>query len=161
MVDMAKKIRKSCASDLLPDEDIVAGTFGQPLGSFKKQVAFGSIGGIIGSIAGEKLAQRDRADNPEQIENSVASTIPEGKAVIGVSNQRLLFFGHSTMSGKPTDLKAAIPFHEVRGFDANHGKLKSELTVTFADGSARAFEVVKAGKPAQFSDAMESALASV
>ncbi|MGI9610265.1 MAG: PH domain-containing protein [Acidimicrobiia bacterium] len=156
---MAKKIRKSCASDLLPGEDIVAGTFGQPLGAFKKQVAFGAVGGLIGSMAGEKLSKGDRAKNPVAIENSVASTIPEGKAVIGVTNQRLLFFGHSTMSGKPTDLKAAIPFNDVHRFDANHGKLKSEMTVTFADGSARAFEVVKAGKPGQFSEAMETALA--
>ena len=97
MVDFAKKITKSCSDDLEEGETVLAGTFVQPPGAIRRQVAFGAIGGVVGAVVGDKLAQKRAAETPSADEGIVVD-IPPGKAVLGITDRRFLVFGHSTMS---------------------------------------------------------------
>jgi hypothetical protein len=155
MVDMGKKITKHCSDQLLPGETIAAGTFGQPLGAFAKGVAFGAVGGAVGALAGEAMAKRASKDQSDA-EGAQAATIPAGKAVIGVSDHRLLFFEHGTMSGRPKALTASFALSDLSGFEADEGRVKTEMTFVFRDGSSRTFEVVKGAKPGAFVEAMRA-----
>ncbi len=152
MMDFAKKIRKSCADDLLPDEEVLAGTFVQPRGAISRQVTYGMIGGIVGAVAGQKMAERTAKDAPSPTEG-FSVDIPAGKAVLGLTNKRFLVFGHSTWSGKPTDLNAAFDLDQIQSLTIETGKLTGKMVVTFADSTAIDFDVVKTSKPEPFVDA--------
>ena len=82
--------------------------------------------------------------------------IPEGKAVLGLTPQRLLVFGHSTLSGKPKGLNAAIPLDQVKAITHESGKLMGKLVVTFMDDSAIDFDVQKTVKPGPFVEAFHT-----
>ena len=153
MIDFAKKIRKSCADDLLPGEEVLAGTFVQPAGAFRRQVAFGAVGGVVGALAGEALAKKRQEDSDGTPGEGMTVDIPPGKAVLGLTPQRLLVFGHSTMSGKPKGLNAAIPLDQVKSISHESGKLMGKLLVTFMDDTTIDFDVQKTVKPGPFVEA--------
>jgi hypothetical protein len=156
MVDFAKKIMKSCADDLEAGETVLAGTFVQPPGAIRRQVAFGAIGGVVGAVVGDKLAQKRAGETPTADEGIVVD-IPPGKAVLGITDRRFLVFGHSTMSGKPKGLNASIPLDQVAGITHESGKLTGKLLVSFADGTSIDFDVVKTAKPGPFVEAFHTA----
>lgn len=156
MVDFAKKITKSCGDDLEEGETVLAGTFVQPPGAIRRQVAFGAIGGVVGAVVGDKLAQKRAAETPTADEGIVVD-IPPGKAVLGITDRRFLVFGHSTMSGKPKGLNASIPLDQVAAVTHESGKLTGKLLVTFADGTSIDFDVVKTAKPGPFVEAFHAA----
>ena len=83
----------------------------------------------------------------------MAVDIPAGKAVLGVTNQRLLVFGHSALSGKPKGLKAAFPIDQVQSITQEMGKMIGKLIVTFADGTTIDFDIVKTAKGEDFIEA--------
>lgn len=157
MIDFAKKIRKNCAADLEPGEEVLAGTFVQPPGAIRKQVALGALGGAVGLLAGEKLASKRQEDSPESSDEGFVVDIPAGKAVLGVTDRRFLVFGHSTLSGKPKGLNAAFSLDQVQSVELESGKLTGKLLVTFADGTAIDFDVVKTAKPGPFIETFHSA----
>lgn len=156
MIDFAKKIRKSCSDDLEEGETVIAGTFVQPPGAIRRQVAFGAIGGAVGAVVGDKIAEKRANENPVA-EEGIVVDIPPGKAVLGITDRRLLVFGHSTMSGKPKGLNAAFPLDQVADITVETGKLAGKLMVTFADGTSIDFDVVKTAKPGPFVEAFHSA----
>lgn len=157
MIDFAKKIRKSCSEHLLPGEEVLAGTFVQPAGAFRRQVAFSAIGGVVGAAAGEALAKRRQENSEANPNEGLSIDIPAGKAVLGLTPQRLLVFGHSAMSGKPKGLNAAIPLDQVTAITLEQGKLMGKLLVTFHDGSSIDFDVQKTVKPGPFVEAFHVA----
>jgi hypothetical protein len=153
MIDFAKKIRKSCAADLEPGEEVLAGTFVQPPGAIRRQMTYGAIGGAVGAIAGEAMASKRAKNAPQQVGEGFVVDIPAGKAVLGLTDRRFLVFGHSTMSGKPKGLNAAFALDQVQSMALAQGKLTGSLVVTFADGTAIDFDVVKTAKPEPFVEA--------
>ncbi|MEM7139553.1 MAG: hypothetical protein AAF548_00885 [Actinomycetota bacterium] len=157
MIDFAKKIRKSCAEHLHPGEEVLAGTFVQPAGAFRRQVAMGAVGGIVGAVAGEAMAKKRQESSESTPGEGMTVDIPEGKAVLGLTPQRLLVFGHSTLSGKPKGLNAAIPIDQVKSITHESGKLMGKLVVTFQDDTAVDFDVQKTVKPGPFVDAFHAA----
>ena len=157
MIDFAKKIRKSCSEHLLPGEEVLAGTFVQPAGAFRRQVAMGAVGGLIGAAPGEAMAKKRKENSDATPGEGMSIDIPAGKAVLGLTPQRLLVFGHSTMSGKPKGLNAAIPLDEVKSISLEQGKLMGKLLVTFHDDSSIDFDVQKTVKPGPFVDAFHTA----
>lgn len=150
MIDFAKKIRKHCAADLDAGEEVLAGTFVQPPGSIRRQVTFGAIGGAVGAIAGDAMASRHAKNAPQQADEGFVVEIPAGKAVLGLTNRRFLVFGHSTLSGRPKGLNAAFSLDQVRSMTFTPGKITGSLVLTFADGTAIDFDVVKSAKPDAF-----------
>lgn len=153
MIDFANKIQKHCADDLEPGEEVLAATFGQPPGAIRRQVALGAIGGAVGAVAGEALANR-RLKNSDQTEGDegMMLEIPKGKAVLGLSAQRLLVFGHSAMSGRPKGLNASIPLDQIQSIEVDQGKLAGKMLITFADGTSIDFDIVKTSGPGPFAD---------
>ncbi len=150
MIDFAKKIRKSCAGDLEPGEEVVAATFVQPPGAIRRQVAFGAIGGAVGAVAGEAMASTRTKNAPQQAGEGFVVDIPAGKAVLGLTDRRFLVFGHSSLSGKPKGLNASFTLDQVQSIALTTGKLTGSLVVTFVDGTAIDFDVVKTAKPEPF-----------
>ncbi len=161
MIDFGKKIAKHCGDDLESGETVIAGTFVQPPGAIRQQVAYGAIGGVVGMVVGEKMAKKRAEENPsEGIETGdgagIDIDIPPGKAVLGITDRRLLVFGHSAMSGRPKGLNASIPLDQVRDIVHESGKLTGKLLVSFADGTTVDFDVVKTAKPGPFVDAFHA-----
>lgn len=152
MIDFVKKIHKHCASDLHPGEEILAATFGQPPGAIRRQVAFGAIGGAVGAIAGEAMANKRVKESQQQTGEGTTLQIPAGKAVFGLSAHRLLVFGHSALSGRPKGLNASIPLDQIRSIDVDQGKLAGKMLISFADGTSIDFDVVKTAGPGPFAD---------
>lgn len=150
MIDFVKKINKHCAGDLEPGEEVLASTFGQPPGAIRRQVAWGAIGGAVGAITGDALANQRIKDSDQRTGEGITVEIPAGKAVLGLSNQRLLVFGHSAMSGRPKGLNASIPLEQIQSIDVDQGKLAGKMLITFVDGTAVDFDIVKTAGPGPF-----------
>lgn len=150
MIDFAKKIRKSCAEHLEPGEEVLAGTFVQPPGAIRRQVAMGAVGGAIGAVVGEKMAAKRQAEAGDRPTEGLVVDIPAGKAVLGITDRRFLVFGHSALSGKPKGLNAAFGLEQIASLDLQQGKLAGKLLVTFVDGTTIDFDVVKTAKPEPF-----------
>lgn len=156
MIDFGKKITKSCKDDLEAGETVLAGTFVQQPGAIRRQVAFGAIGGAVGAVVGEAMANKRVSETTPEGEGMMVD-IPKGKAVLGVTDRRLLVFGHSAMSGKPKGLNAAFPLDQVSSITEDVGKLTGKLVINFTDGSAIDFDVVKTAKPGPFVEAFKAA----
>ncbi|MEE9414648.1 MAG: hypothetical protein V3V01_05135 [Acidimicrobiales bacterium] len=155
MIDFAKKIRKSCAADLLDGEEVHAATFVQPSGAIRRQVAFGAVGGAVGAgIAA--LVTSGTSNEEDAPSEGMAVDIPAGKAVLGITDQRFLVFGHSALSGKPKGLNAAFPLDQIMSLEHESGKLTGKLVVTFADETNIEFDVMKTVKPGPFVEAFHS-----
>ncbi len=152
MIDFTKKIHKHCADDLEPGEEVLASTFGQPPGAIRRQVAFGAIGGAVGAVAGDALANKRIKDSDQRDGEGITMDIPKGKAVLGLTSQRLLVFGHSAMSGRPKGLNAAIPLDQIQSINVDQGKMAGKMLITFADGSSVDFDIVKTAGPRPFAD---------
>ena len=160
MVNFAKKIEKHRDQDLHPGETIQAAVIGQPSGSFGRQMGV-QLGGVIGAVAAERrnkkraeAAADEAAATGAPDEGGLAAQVPGGEAIVlGLSVQRLLVFGHSKLSGRPTDLKAAFPIDQVESVSSEKKKLTSSMAVRFSDGSAIDFEIVRPAKPGPFVDA--------
>ncbi|MEM1331991.1 MAG: hypothetical protein AAGG08_00910 [Actinomycetota bacterium] len=154
MIDFTKKIHKHCADDLEPGEQVLASTFGQPPGAIRRQVAFGAIGGAVGAVAAEVIANKRVTEADERAgDDGIALDIPAGKAVLALSAQRLLVFGHSALSGRPKGLNASVPLDQVRSIALDQGKLAGSMVITFADGTAIDFDIVKTAGPGEFAAA--------
>lgn len=152
MIDFVKKINKHCADDLEPGEEVLASTFGQPPGAIRRQVAWGAIGGAVGALTGDALANQRIKDSDQRTGEGITVEIPAGKAVLGLSSQRLLVFGHSAMSGRPKGLNASIPLEQIQSIDVDQGKLAGKMLITFVDGTSVDFDVVKTAGPGPFAD---------
>ncbi|MEZ5348612.1 MAG: hypothetical protein R2714_05385 [Microthrixaceae bacterium] len=152
MIDFVKKINKHCADDLEPGEEVLASTFGQPPGAIRRQVAWGAIGGAVGALTGDALANQRIKDSDQRTGEGITVEIPAGKAVLGLSSQRLLVFGHSAMSGRPKGLNASIPLEQIQSIDVDQGKLAGKMLITFIDGTSVDFDVVKTAGPGPFAD---------
>lgn len=155
MVNFAKKIEKHRSSDLHAGESIEAAMFVQPVGSFGRQMGI-QLGGVVGAVAASRAGKKreSEAEESEAPEGGgLAAEITVSPAVIGLSAQRLLVFGHSKLSGRPSDLDASYPIQDVESVTTEKKKLSSALEIRFADGSVAQFEVVRPGKPAPFVEA--------
>ncbi|MCB0975197.1 MAG: hypothetical protein KDB86_11660 [Actinobacteria bacterium] len=150
LVDFTKKIHKHCKDDLEPGEQVVASTFGQPPGAIRQQVARG-FGGAVGVLASNALASNRDSDD-DNPGDGIMLNIPAGKAVLGLSDRRLLVFGHSSLSGRPKGLNASIPLDQITSLDAEMGKATGTLVITFVDGTTTSFDVAKTAGPGAFAD---------
>lgn len=144
MVDMVKKVHKKGAEFLNTAEKIEAAAVVQAVGQFKKQVAFGAVGGLVGAAIGQ--AVKRNADEAET--GSMADTFPNAKqAILAISNQRWILFEQSVMSGGPKGVLAEWPLEHIVRIDLEKGKLTSKVNVVFSDESVAQVESVKGAKP--------------
>lgn len=154
LIDFTKKVAKHCASDLQDGEQLQAAIFAQPAGMISRQIAWGAVGGVVGMAAGEALAKKRRAENPEADDRrGLAADIPVGKAVLAVTDRRFLVFGHSALSGNPKELKHALPIERVAEMVPNPKKLTVGLLIRFDDDSVLDVDAPKTSNPQALVDA--------
>ena len=142
MANYIKKVSKAAASDLQPGEQIVAGVFLQAGGSTSKAMARG-VGGLVGAAVASKLRSKD--DGSIVSDSGIAATMPDGPIHVGVTSQRVLVYSHGAMSGKPKDLQLTLTRGDIAGVALEPGKLTTQLTLMFSDGTGRSYEAPKIG----------------
>jgi hypothetical protein len=140
MGNWAKKIEKHVGDDLQPGERLLQGAFVQPLGTSKQMMAR-SLGGIAGAAIAAKMRGKQGPDAGPGIGDEFPST----PLVLGITDQRLIAWGHSTMLGRPKGLVLAVPVTQVAGVEADKGKASYKITTWFTDGSAVGYEAQRIG----------------
>lgn len=154
MVDWAKKINKSCSGDIQADEQLEAGTFVQPAGAMGK--ALGSqLGGIAGLVAVTRNQEKKRDASEIKTDEGLGKQLGSGRRVIGLTSRRFLMWGHSSLSGKPKGLEAAIPIDDLVSVSHEKGKVLTKMVFEFADGSGAIMDASNIGKPETFIEAYE------
>ncbi|NNC73940.1 MAG: hypothetical protein HKN93_00375 [Acidimicrobiia bacterium] len=149
MPNILKKVTKHCSDVLAADETFHTATFVQPAGSVGKQVALGAIGGIAGALVANKMAaKRQETDAPL----GVAEDLPTDRSHVALTNRRVLFFKHGSMSGNPKELCAELPLDTLVDMTMEKGKLSHFMTMKFADGSATSYDVVRGAQADDFID---------
>ena len=105
-------------------------------------------------IAAKKMADKRTAHLDGADASGKAASIPENQQlVIGVTDQRVLFFEQGVMSGNPKELVATFPIADIHEISLEKHKMTYSLTIRFVDNSARMVECVKMAKPQTVVDA--------
>ncbi len=151
MADMVKRIHKKGAEFLNPGEQVLAASVVMPVGGFKKTVAFGAVGGVVGAAVG---AFGD-GDNPEP--DTMAESFATNKqAILALSNQRWILFEQGSMSGAVKGVSGEWSHADISSIEIEKGKLLHKVNVSFSDGSVAKVEAVKASKPEKLVEAAAS-----
>lgn len=154
MVDWVKKVNKACAGDIDADEQIEAATFVQPAGAMGRQLGM-QLGGIAGLISVTRNQEKKRDAMEIRTDTGTGAQLGGGRRVIGMTSRRFLIWGHSTMSGKPKGLEAAIPLDDVVSISHEKGKILTKMVFEFADGSGAVMDAANMGKPDAFIEAYQ------
>ena len=95
-------------------------------------------------------------DNPDI---GRASELPNSSAVVGITDQRLILWDHSKLSGDPTRYVMSLPISDVASIHAEPARIVYGLLVAFRDGSAKRYEAPRVGNnPKRFASALTHAL---
>lgn len=70
----------------------------------------------------------------------IASTMPVTASVLGLTERRLLVYGHSSLSGKPEGLKLSLPACDLRRVDIEERSATCRFVLRFGDGSRATYE---------------------
>lgn len=149
MVDMVKRIKKKCPEAILPGEELLAASVVGSTGQFKKNVAFGAIGGLAGAAVGHAMSGKgtDAAPGP------MAGPFTVGKqAILAVTDQRWILFEQGGMSGSPKEIQAQCSRADAV-LSIERGRLVSKLRMRFTDKSLIEMESVNGAKPGKLVDA--------
>ncbi len=71
---------------------------------------------------------------------AIASNMPVTAAVLGLTDRRLLVYGHSSLSDKPEGLQLAIPAADLRTVDVEERSATCRFVLRFGDGSRVTYE---------------------
>ena len=128
LVNVQKKIRKSAAKlGLAPGEEIRGACTTNPTGSVTRMAIGAGVGGAVGTAAVRGLA----------------AGYPVGQMFLAVTSQRVIVCPVAQMSGKPKEIAAEWPIHDVTGISAEKGKLAHPTTIRFRDGSIAEIEAAR------------------
>ena len=128
LVNVQKKIRKSAAKlGLAPGEEIRGACTTNPTGSVTRMAIGAGVGGAVGTAAVRGLA----------------AGYPVGQMFLAVTSQRVIVCPVAQMSGKPKEIAAEWPIHDVPGISAEQGKLAPPTTIRFRDGSIATLEAAR------------------
>ena len=144
MVDMVKKLHKKNADLLHPGEQVLGAAVVSKVGQFKKNVAFGAIGGLVGAAVGNAIGGKSESAEAD----TMAESFPEiRQAILALTDQRWILFEQSLMSGAAKSVLTEWPLDAISGLSMEKAKLNHRIDVVFADGSIAQVESVKAAKP--------------
>lgn len=149
MVDWVKKIRKSVGADIAADEQVEAGMFVQPAGTTNGMMSR-QLGGIVGAAIANTLSSVKGESQELSRDTGLAADVEAQPLVLGLTSRRLLMWSHSTMSGKPKELKTAIPLDRVAAVEMEKNKMSTAVVIAFDDGSGLTVEAPKMQKPDEF-----------
>jgi len=142
MADWTKKISKVAGSTLQPGEQVREGILCQPSG-LTSQLMARSIGGIAGAAIASKLRTKD--DGTIDSTSGIAGTVPDGPIAVGLTDRRVLVYSFAKMTGKPKDLLLTMPASDLAAVDVQKGTAAHKVTLMFADGTGKTFEVPRIG----------------
>jgi len=167
-------------SGSVKDEKVIAATLGQTPGAFWAQAIGGGIGvlvfllalssvlggvfaaalgGAVGTLVGllvvDMRAKRGADHDPENGEALLAAQVPTGRTMVAITDQRMLFFYMTPFANSPKQLLLEIDVDDAPTVGVPDGdKFVGSMTFTFSDQSVATTEVLKAGKPQLFADAV-------
>ena len=81
--------------------------------------------------------------------DAIAAAMPATASVLGLTERRLLVYGHSSLSGKPVGLKLSLPSCELRRLDIEERPATCRFVFRFGDGSRATYEA-----PARVNDCL-------
>ena len=156
--NMQRKLRGH--RSLLGDKRLIAAIYG--LGEAVLRMADSAAEGLTGSATGDTssfdgpsiYANEFEAATEGRHREGLAADI-EGNGVMGLTDQRLLWFKKATVIGRPGEPTAVIPLDSIVATE----RLESMVRVEFADGSIAALHVPRSQKPAAFVEALNRLLA--
>ena len=135
--NVKKKVEKAAAKiGIEPGESVRAACTTNPKGTMNRMLAR-ELGGALGAVA----AGRGSADNAP--DGGMAERFPAGQHYVVVTDRRLLALSVSALSGKPKELVAEWPRHEVAGITTDDGRLAIPMAIAFADGTAVQIEAAR------------------
>lgn len=137
MADWVKRIHRFRGEDLDPGEQVRAAVLLHPSGN-SRRLSAGAVGGVLGVLIAARVGRAGR-ERPVAPAGGVAATIPDGPLVVGVTDTRILVFGQSATSGRPTVLRVVLARDAVASIDVGTGVFR-DVTFAFADGTSRRFE---------------------
>lgn len=137
MANWVKKINKSVGSDLGPTESLTGAMLLQPSGMTGGLMAR-SIGGMVGAAVASTL----RSDPSGHLvtDQGIAARFPNDTLVLGLTDQRVLGWSMSAMTGKPKELKVAIPRADLVEVEAEKKSATYTVVLVFSDGTAKPYE---------------------
>lgn len=148
MGDYTPKLSKVAGDHLQPGERLIAGIRAMSKGSTGSIIAGitgATVGGAAGMVHASKATEKAAGEGREQSED--AGVGHAAQVAVGLTDQRVLVFKRSPLSGKAKELLGAVPLSDVDNISgADSGsKLKPDtLTVHLNGGSLLEFEAVKA-----------------
>jgi hypothetical protein len=116
--------------------------------------AAGALGGAVGAVIADKAATPGRESATE------AGFPTDRQQALAVTDQRILVFRRSALSGKPKDLVGEVPLAAVAGIEHQPGRMGDTLRFTMASGHQTQFECVKVDRGAEFAQAVAARIAS-
>ncbi len=163
-MDVAKRLNAK-ADQLAPGEVVAVGALCAPTMTRSTATA-GVLFGVIGMAVAQASERRKTAARAAEAPIRVSSQFPAGHCYIGLTSidgrpNRLVIFEHGSVSGKAKDLVGTLSFDQVRSYDAKHRWTKSQIRLTFVDGSSYEFESPKGAKPKLFTDGLDGNVRTV
>lgn len=150
---LRKKIAKVSDQFFLPGEQLVDAITAQPVGGFKKQVGGAQLG-IIGAVVSHKLAEK--AQDKIGAESVAPLTPFPPVGLVALTDQRLVVFKQSAMTGKPNEILAEYSRGSIAGMTYEKKKVTSNVTLSFIDGTSVTFETINVAKPDEFVDSFNA-----
>jgi hypothetical protein len=160
MGDYSEKLAKHAAGVLQRDEHLLAGVRAMAKGHTKGAAA-GGLGGAVGALAAGALQKRSARKQTEQTSGLAAMFPKDPMVAIGVTDQRLLVFQRSQMTGGSKDLQAEFPLARVASMTRTQSRVMLQkipgVLVAFDDGSSIELEIAKLDKPDRLLEAFQRA----
>jgi hypothetical protein len=143
MADGKTTLTKPMAEMLRPGEELVGGC----KAAGKNAVLKTSVGGLAAAaIPGSRSA-------------GLGAVVPQDKVFwVGVTNQRLVYFGVGALTSAPKKFRGETPLDAVQSVAVTRQKLSRRLSIAFNDGSSTALDLYRANSPDQLQSALEQLL---
>ena len=152
MANWTKKVNKAAQGELEPGEQIIEAVFLQPSGTTGQTVGMG-VGGLVGKAITSKMG----GDTATELvtDSGHAATMPTTPTVLGLTDRRVLVYGHSSLSGKPKGFKMAFPSSDLAAVEVDKQKATYRFVLHFSDGTASVYEAPRvANDPEAFAAAV-------
>ncbi|MEM7094226.1 MAG: hypothetical protein AAF567_14585 [Actinomycetota bacterium] len=149
--NVVKKVEKRRDElGIVRGEDVHAACTTNPKGTVARMTAT-QLGGVAGAVIAGK-----RGDGVSSDTEGLAARFVDGQNYVVLTSHRMLLFGVSTWTGKPTDLKAQWNRADVAQITVEEGRLAYPMTIVFSDGSAVRIEGAKGTNPKSLAAALSA-----
>ena len=149
MAKIIKTLSKLAQEHLSAEEEITAGLRVNLKGTALGVGLTVGIGGVLGSLAGSKPLKEGRDQASE-------AGIPfTQQMALGLTNERILLWSRSQLSGKPKDLLGEIPVSDIVDVLFEKGALGDRIAFTFSEEKVLELESVKVDNGEMFVKALK------